>query len=224
MRFLFLLLFPITCFATDIPPTPFPVFLKLGFSTILEFDEAPSRVVLGDGQSFQIERLNKSIVLKTLAPYATTNMFVYFSSKATRLFVLTASEDAEPTYYKKFEEIVFLKEKSSPVQPMKIGVTVISAKFDDKKDYFTVEFQISSDATMPIKPSWDLVRLAYNQKFIAPKQLWSERKEVQKDSKVKSRLVFVKPNIPANLVGVRLIVPIVGRQTPFSILMNGRVK
>src|SRR4051794_22875125 len=82
---------------------PFPVFLKSGFSTVLEFEEIPTRVVLGDAQSFQVEKLDKSIVIRTLAPYAVGNMFVYFRSKETQLFILSASEDAEPTYYKKFE-------------------------------------------------------------------------------------------------------------------------
>jgi hypothetical protein len=76
-------------------PAPLPIFLKMGFSSVLEFSEAPSRVVLGDNQGFKVERLDESIVIKTLVPYANTNMFVYFRAQEPQLFVLTASEEAE---------------------------------------------------------------------------------------------------------------------------------
>ena len=99
----FALLLPIIESAQGAPPIPFPVFLRAGFSTVLEFDDAPVKVVLGDPNSFHLEKLDKSLVLQTLAPYATTNMFVYFKKLEPRLFVVTASEDAEPTYYRKFE-------------------------------------------------------------------------------------------------------------------------
>ena len=103
MKIFTLLLFPMLAFAAA-PPTPFPVFLKSGFSSVLDFEEAPTRVVLGDAQSFQVEKFERSLVVRALTPYASSNMFVYFRSAEPRLFVLTASEDAEPTYYKKFEE------------------------------------------------------------------------------------------------------------------------
>ncbi len=77
---------------------PLPIFLKAGFSSVIEFDEAPIRVVLGDTQSFQVERVERSLVVRTLAPYAVTNLFVYFREASPKLFVLTASEDAEPSY------------------------------------------------------------------------------------------------------------------------------
>jgi len=221
MKFLIMLLFPVLCFAAEIPPTPFPVFMKMGFTTVLEFSEAPSRVVLGDSQSFQIERLNRSIVLKALAPYASTNMFVYFATKDTRLFVITTSEDAEPTYFRKFEDAIIPKPTSPKQEEIKLGVKVTSAHFDQKRDYFTVEISISSDSNALIKPNWDLIRLSYKNGFIAPKQLWSERKEVQRNASTKARFIFVKPNIPSNLAGVRLIVPVAGRQSPFSVLMSG---
>src|SRR3546814_6334164 len=54
---------------------------------------------------FQLEKLNRSIVVKPLAEYATTNMFVYFKGKRARLFILNASEEAEPTYFKRFSDL-----------------------------------------------------------------------------------------------------------------------
>ena len=93
MRFLFVLLYSTQLLADPIPAVPFPVFLRQGFSSVLEFEEAPTRVVLGDTQNFQVEKLDKSLILKTLVPYATTNMFAYFREKDPKIFILTASED-----------------------------------------------------------------------------------------------------------------------------------
>ncbi len=199
-------------------PTPFPVFLRLGFSSVLEFDETPTRVVMGDPQSFQVEKLDHSIVLKTLVPYATGNMFVYFKNQEPKLFVLTASEDAEPTYFRKFEPLVKPKPLTiAKPASYKKDIRLLSTLFDAKKDYLTVEIQISAASGEAIKPNWELVRLSNSGVPLTPSKLWSERKEVQKDTRVKARFIFAKPNIPRNLQGVSLIVPLLGSPTPFTL-------
>ena len=229
MKKLFLLLLPCAAIAgSPLAPMPFPVFLRAGFSSVLEFDEAPTRVVLGDGQSFQVEKLERSLVIKTLGPYASSNMFVYFREEPPRLFVLSASEDAEPTYYKKFESQAPPKKETTSSKPVasysgvyRRGFRVTSSQFDAKKDYLTVEMAISADAREPIKPSWDLVRLRHNSNAIVPYKLWAERKEVQKDSRVRARFIFAKPNIPRDLKDVTLIVPIQGSANPISLSLKG---
>ncbi|MBK9322398.1 MAG: hypothetical protein IPM97_05500 [Bdellovibrionaceae bacterium] len=168
-------LFILQAFAsTSLGPTTFPVFLKEGFSTILEFEEAPTQVVLGDQNLFQVERLNRSILIKPLTPYATTNMFVYFKSKDTRLFLLTASEESEPTYYKKFESFipkpVEKPRVSVPVQYLR-GVHLKNSDFDKKKDYLTVDFVIAADSSGKISPNWDLIRLKYKDRILSPSKL-----------------------------------------------------
>ena len=218
-----MLLFPLFSFAdTQVPPTPFPVFLREGFSTILEFEEAPSRVVLGDSQSFQIEKLERSIVIKTLEPYAVSNMFVYFKSKTPRLFVLNAAEDAEPTYYKKFETL-------KPPAPklitsrLKRAAFLRATYFDKKKDHLSVEISITADAAAKILPEWNKVRLLYKDTRTEPKTLWAERKEIQKDSGARARFVFIRPNVPKDLKGVSLVIPIQGQTKPFIVnLARGR--
>ncbi len=205
-------------------PVPFPVFLKIGFSSILEFEEAPTRVVLGDAQAFQVERLERSLVLRTLVAYATSNMFVYFKTAPPRLFVLTAAEDAEPTYFKKLETP---KAPASSVArggaiPAKIGISqIISAKFDVKKDYLTVEVRIAADSTRLLRPSWNLVRLRHLTTIQAPVKLWAERKDVQKYSTVRARFIFAKPNVPRDFSGSLLIVPIEGQLTPLTLALRG---
>lgn len=208
---MFILLFISQVFAANINATPFPVFLKEGYSSILEFEEAPTQVVLGDQNLFQIERLEKSIVIKPLVTYASTNMFVYFKTKSTRLFLLSASEDNEPTFYKKFEALVIPKAVTSlkSVRHNR-GVLQKSATFDKKKDYFTVDFLVSADSTSKVAPNWNEIRLKYKDRYVTPSKLWSERKEAQRDSSIKARLVFTKPNIPLDLKQVSVVVPIKG--------------
>lgn len=218
------LLFSWAALGSEIAPIPFPVFLKAGYSSILEFDSSPTRVVLGDSQSFQIERLDRSIVIKTLTPYASTNLFVYFKDAPTRLFVLTASEDAQPTYYKKFEmppPPLKAPERRS-TRPVSARATSLkSATFDRKKDYLTVEAEISADSLEVIRPNWPRVRLRQGSKTIAPTQLWSERKDVQKDSKVRCRFVFEKPNVNRSLEGVTLIIPLEDDTRTITLALRG---
>jgi hypothetical protein len=222
LKYIFLLLIPNFAFAITVNPTPFPVFLKAGYSTILEFEDIPIRVVLGDSQSFQVEKLDRSIVIKTLASYANTNMFVYFKTKDPRLFVLTASEDAEPTYYKKFETIAPPPAKKVAIVYKK-SAKLLSAQFSTKKDYLTVEIVVSAGAEAKLLPQWNKVRLAHNTDTLSPDKLWSERKEVQKDSNSKARFIFHKPNLPRDRKNTRLIIPLHGSSNPLVISLAGRL-
>lgn len=212
MKYLLLALLPTFATASELNPTPSPVFLKSGFSSVLEFSDSPTRVVLGDGQNFKVEKLERSLVIKTLVPYATTNMFVYFKEENPRLFILNASEDAEPTYFKKFETIRAKAPSIMPPTASSIkGVRacrLVSADFDAKKDYLVVNIVLSADSSESLKPNWNLVRIRNGSNTLTPTKLWSERKDVQKDSKVRARFVFAKPNLPRALKDVKLIVPL----------------
>lgn len=203
-------------------PTPFPVFLKAGFSSVLEFETNPTKVVLGDAQKFQVEKLDRSLVIKTLVPFASTNMFVYFRESEPRLFVLTASEDAQPTYYKKFDPPI------SAIASIKPSTTVsnranriLSISFDEKKDYLTIELELAANSTSLVKPNWGWSRLTYKNSAIAPMKLWAERKEVQKDTYVKARMTFTKPNVPKDLSGASLVIPVHGSLNPISLSLKG---
>lgn len=224
MKWLIILFSQIASMA-NATPTTFPVFLKEGFSSILEFEEAPTQVVLGDQNLFLVERLGKSIVIKPLTPYATTNMFVYFKSKDTKLFILTASEESDPTFYKKFEPAPTMEPKPITMdrQTLKMdspkykkGIQITSSSYDAKKDYLTVDFLIAADSTSKVSPTWDLIRLKYKDKVIPPTKLWSERREAQRDSQIKARLIFAKPNVPADLKEVSIIVPTKTDSKPFT--------
>ncbi len=223
MKFLTIVLAQVAL-AANATPTTFPVFLKEGFSSILEFEEAPSQVVLGDQNLFLVEKLNRSIVIKPLSPYATTNMFVYFKSKETKLFLLTASEEAEPTYYKKFDDEVKKSLDSGKVAvPVKYskGLHLKSSDYDSKKDYLTIDFIIAADSSGKLSPSWDLIRIKHKDRIVNPMKVWSERREAQRDSFVKARLIFTKPNIPADFKDVSIIVPIKGISKPYTAELKG---
>lgn len=206
------------------PPTPFPVFLKAGFSSILEFEEAPSQVVLGDPSVFQIEKLNRSVVIKPLATYATTNMFVYFKTKETRLFILTASEDAEPTYFKKFTSLIppaSAEKKISPTLRFSRGARITHSSFDKKKDYLTVDLELSADSNSILLPNWNEIRMHFKDRFIKPSKVWSERQEVQRDSRLKARLIFTKPNVPLNNKETQIVIPLKDSGKSLTLKFNG---
>lgn len=210
-------------FALNVSPAPFPVFLKAGFSSILEFDEAPAHVVLGDQNLFQIEKLNRSVVIKPLTDYATTNMFVYFRSKETRLFILTASEENEPTFFKKFTSLTPIKSISRSLgAPRTYARKIIIRKstFEKRNDYLTIDIELTADSSTKISPDWDRIRLKHKNRYVTPSKLWSERREIQRDSSIKSRLIFIKPNVPIDMRDVSLIVPIKGATKPFTLALK----
>lgn len=216
MRILIILqLFYFSAFANTTNEASFPVFLKIGFSSIIDFNEMPLRVVLGDSQGFQIEKMDKSLVLRTLVPYATTNMFVYFKDAPPQIFTLTADEDANPTVYRKLEVIrpikVVEQKPSSKTVRLKKGAYLSTASWDKEKDYLTIDGYINADSNVIILPKWDLIRLAVGDKKISPFKVWSARKEIQKDSSVKFRLIFMRPNINKDLNKNFVIIPLQGK-------------
>jgi hypothetical protein len=226
MTLIFLILSQVT-FAANLDPTTFPIFLRMGFSSIIDFSETPQRVVIGDSQGFQIEKLEKSLVLRTLVPYATTNMFVYFKDAPPQIFSLTADEDANPTVYRKFE--VLKPVKTSSVAPVKAtsklkrGAFLGLASWDKAKDYLTIDGHINANQGSAISPKWEMIRLVDGDKRISPYKVWSERQEVQKDSTVKFRFIFLRPNINKDLKKNFIIIPIQGKTETLHLeLKKGR--
>jgi hypothetical protein len=217
-----MLLFVISAAAAQ--PVSFPVFLKQGFSTVLEFESAPKKLVLGDVQSFQVERMDKSLVLRALTPSASANLFVFFAEGDPKVFLLTASDDAEPTLYRKFESSRPIEKATTPIRRQADdrirGLYLRSLTFDEKKDFLTVEVALVADSSSIVRPEWGSVRIKYKSQVIAPTKLWSERKEVQRDAKVRARFIFSKPNLPSTLGGAVLVIPISGEQKAFSIVLR----
>jgi hypothetical protein len=216
--FIILQLFNFIAFANTVNENSFPIFLKMGFSSIIDFSEMPIRIVLGDSQSFQIEKMDKSLVLRTLVSYSTTNMFVYFKDAPPQIFTLTADEDANPTIYRKFEVIHTAKTveqksvlKNSKISKLKRGSFLTEAFWNKEKDYLTIDGFINADSDSILLPKWDLVRLAEGEKRISPFKVWSARKDIQKDSSVKFRFIFLRPNVDKDLKKNIVIIPLQGK-------------
>lgn len=224
-----------SAFATQNTNLPQPLFLKLGFSSVLEFSDAPEKMVVGDSQSFQVEKLNKSLVVRTLVPYASSNLFVYFKNESPQIFTLTASEDAIPSTYKKID---FFKAKVSSsktdslepasqtkavskIKSFKEGIRLTKSSFDKSKDYLTVDFKIVAGESV-LKPKWDLIRLSCKDKKIVAYKIWSARREVQKDSEIRARLIYLRPDIGANLKSCYIIVPLSGRSDSMRLKLGGK--
>ena len=206
--------------ANPLPPTTTPVFLKTGFSTILQFDQNPSRVVLGDAQAFQVERMKDSLVVRPLLDSATSNLFVYFPNDEVLVFVLKAESNAEPTFLRTFQTKLQLAPKPTTKRRLAESFRVVSSKFDDKKDYLSVLVEVRA-GTKAVLPRWGLVKLEWPGSSLAPVRLWSERKEVQVDSQIKARFIFAKPSLPRALQGARLILPLLDRENPLEAQLKG---
>jgi hypothetical protein len=220
---MFLIFFSTFIYAAEVSSPPFPVFLKTGFSSVIEFEEKPTRIVLGDPNSFQVERLGNSIAVRPLTDYAVSNLFVYFMSTPKKILLLKASEDVEPTFYKKFETIMpkVLKVDKPQSTVRKRELKILSTQFDIKKDYLIVEVALSADRQGKIFPKWEGVRMQSGSSYITPSKLWSERKEVQRDAMTKARFIFIKPNVSKDLKNVSLIVPVKGESNPFVVKLRG---
>lgn len=221
-------------YATQNINLPQPLFLKLGFSSVIEFPAVPERIVVGDSQSFQVEKLNKSLVVRTLVAYASSNLFVYFKNESPQIFTLTASEDTVPSTYKKVE-FFKLKEPgdqtsktglSNQISPkpvlksFKEGLKLTKSSFDKSKDYLTIDFKVTAGESL-VKPKWDLIRLSCKDKKIVAYKIWSARREIQKDSEVRARLIYLRPEIGANLKSCYIIVPLAGRSDSLRIDLGG---
>lgn len=206
--FLNILFFINTVFGLD--PQSYPIFLKYGYSSVVEFEETPTRAVLGDSHSFQVEKVDKSLVIRPLINTASSNLFIYFKSHAPRLIILTASDESKPTLFKKFESFIrpIVIDKKIVVNEIKPRASTITKyTFDKKKDFLNIEFVLVADSKNKIEPKWDQIQLKVNKVKIKADKIWSERKEIQKDTYVKARAAFIRPNVSDKSESVSLIIP-----------------
>lgn len=196
-------------------PVPLPIFLKEGFTTVLEFDEPAVQVVLGDQGQFQVERVGKAIAIRPLSSYALTNLFVYFKKSGPRLFILNASEEAEPLHYKRFNSLTSESKKSLVFEKPRIRarrIMLVKSEFSRGNDFLTLNLVVSADSQSKLSPNWSAIDLIYNGKRIRPIKVWSSRREVQRDSQVQAQLNFVQPNVPTSLKNTTLAVPLLNEQ------------
>jgi hypothetical protein len=138
---------------------------------------------------------------------------------------LTASEDAQPTFYKSFamppappKPVVQARSAKSNTSR---GGKVISLRFDAKKDYLTIDYWLRAGADTALRPKWKLSRLLFAGSVTAPLKLWAERKEVQKSAQVRARLIFAKPNVPRDLSSATLLIPLEGGLDPIRLPLKG---
>ena len=150
---------------------------------------------------------------------------------------MSASEDSNPTYYKKFENESLPKPIVNPVKSIDsrpslgnkieattgFAVRVLRSDFDPKKDFLTLECELQSFSKEVLKPNWNSLRLTFQSKTITTHKLWAERKEVQKDSRVKFRLIFAKPNLPRDRKGVNIVIPLLGQSNSINVSIQRSV-
>ncbi len=210
--------------AQESQPMTTPIFVKPGFSSVLEFPSTPTQAVIGDANLFQIERLNRSLVIKSLVLEGQSNLLVYFQSGPPKSFILTASEKSEPTFYKKIGVSVIASPRTRGVAERNYRATqVISKSFDAKKDYLTIEYILVSASGSKAKPDWENIYLKMKDKKTRSHSSWSERKEVQRDTSVRAKVVFQTPDVPRSLAGVSLVLPMLEGGSPIEFKLGGKL-
>lgn len=205
-------------------PAPVPLFLKAGYSSVLEFEEAPARVVIGDAGSFQVERMEKSILVRPVVEEASTNLVVYFKVSGPRMFILKATPDEEPAMYRKYVSVkeapaasISSKKKlstgpvHSEIRPAKKMTRVTRATLDQKGDYLIVEASFAAPAITRMSPQWKQSKISYKGKDQKPSKIWAEREVVQPGATIRAKFVFNSPEVPKSLAGVTLSVPVQGK-------------
>jgi hypothetical protein len=196
-----------------------PIFLKPGFSSVIEFNVEPEKIIIGDSQNFQVEKTNKSLVIRCLRPYASSNLFVYFKKHPTQIFSLTADEEAIPTLLKKIilneltskiesETALSKKEDVQKIKKNTIRLILKKTEFSRAKDYLTIDFFISAGSENKLSPNWKKILLVCGKTEIPTYKTWAERQDIQKDSEIKSRVIFLRPNIGSSLSNCILNVPV----------------
>lgn len=198
-----------------------PVFLKLGFSSVIEFNIEPEKIIIGDSQNFQVEKTNKSLVIRCLRPYASSNLFVYFKKHPTQIYSLTADEEAIPTLLKKIvlTDSVLKTEsnsttvtKTSDIKIKKYTDRLILKKteFSRAKNYLTIDFFITASSDNKLLPNWKKIILKCGKTELPTYKTWGERQEIQKDTEIKARVIFLRPNIGSSLSSSKcvLVVPL----------------
>lgn len=210
-----------------IPPVAQPIFLKLGFSSVIEFDEEPEKVIVGDRQNFQVEKTNKSLVIRSLNPYASSNLFVYFKKHATQIYSLTADEEALPTLLKKVTLNNLVENKKTDVIKNELSEKIVKkysthlklrkTEYTKAKDYLTIDYWVITGSDSKLSPVWKKIRLKCGKTEIPPYKTWAEREEIQKDSEIKARVIFLRPNVGQSLSLCTLILPLKNKETPLKL-------
>lgn len=200
--------------------------MKLGFSSVVEFDEEPEKIILGDSQSFQVEKSNKSLVIRSLVNYASSNLFVYFKKHSTQIFSLTSDEDANPTLLKKIYLNDFVIKGAAPKEIKQStgekiktkenkkyveSVKLTKKEFSKAKDYLTLDYVITAGSSSKLEPTWKKIRLRCGKIEIPTYKTWSEREVMQKDTEMKARVIFLRPNIGNDLKKCFLDIPVKDR-------------
>lgn len=189
------------------PVAPLPVFLKFGFSSVLDFESSPKRVVIGDPLNFQVERAGNSIVMRPLATSAVTNLFVYFEKGEPRQFVLTASEDAEPSMYRKIEREAVLPVVASKPKTQSAKAPLRAKYRKVSPTEFEVSLVISGNSARLIDPSWPKIFLQIGGSKKKPIKIWAADRLIRPKNSVAVKLSFEGEVSASALKDANVVVP-----------------
>jgi hypothetical protein len=180
------------------------VYLSLGRSTVLSFDDKPTKVVLGNSNYFNVEFIGNDLTIQPLSNVE-TNLFVYTQKQSKYGFIL------KPGTSSLYSDIVYVRWKKSPSlvsktenkivsrslkKPPKVVLSIKRLEFqlikisilENEKTYlFDFEIRNSSKGNIALNSSD--VYLQQNRKRFLEQKLVLEKDQINSGEKLRARII-----------------------------------
>ncbi len=184
-----------------------PIYLRMGRSTVLRFQEKPKKVVLGNSNYYGIEFTDKDIAVQPRGAVA-TNLFVY-SAKHTYGFLLRPSSE-------RYDDLVHVywedKNSSDPMKPAilvspihvvsnphvafrvghLLGVKVDRIEQFRGRSFYLIDLTVRNISTNAVSLSGLQVDLSYHSNRLPLQEFVVQSGIVQHGQSARVRLLFTR--------------------------------
>lgn len=215
------------------------IYLKPGRSSVIQFNEAPVGIILGNPKAFQAERYGSNLVLRSNVASASTNLFVLFKKSDLKSFDLHCDPELKQTSVLKvdYPELVQTSNTDTfkPIQQTmpkddilklprnQLFLRVMSASWTKHKDYLNITVRITNTHDHRKTLGWKYASLKKGDKFIVPAAVRARRAEVAPNEQIYTKLEYKRPDVPADLKDIKLVLPVKDSDR-IEISMEGIIK
>ena len=191
-------------------------------STIVEFNQEPEALVIGNKKAFHVEKLQKRLVINsTLKAPQNSNLFVLFKGEKMAFLYLISNPGLSHNDFVKIDyPKVTLAKKPIKIKKKrikkkrkrstwgKIHIKAYRAVFSHKKDYLEIRLKISNGLKHRITPALSFTTIKSGKKYITPDKVFSERKTIASGSYTYVKLIFLRPDLPGKEKRFQINIPI----------------
>jgi len=179
------------------------IYLKMGKSTVLRFNEKPRKVVIGNQNYFNVEFIDNDVTIQPLGK-TTTNVFVYGEYQTYGLLLSVIEHD----YY---DDLVVIKRsfenvtKGSPIKKTskskqkinfkgKVGgslsVTSENLFYHDLLKTYVLDLKIKNISQVGINSKEVKINLSRAKHLLEGQKIVFEKDMIEKDEEVRARILF----------------------------------